>query len=231
MAVDKILKESVTLEQSKEIMGISISVEEAVLKLYKYISENVNDDKILDHVISLKTSISKFNLGLQGKMKAGADDVIASQSEKSLIDNPKVEGGGAGVLEAFEPEADKAEVIQVHEPEAEPGDMKQEINERVSLKEKVKATINISSEWQALAEKVTKKNFSKLIEKLQSEGVFIGEALGEAARNQYESKVDDFKYQTKDVKTLNESINSLYDWADANRVVIIAKKQKANEGK
>ncbi len=230
MAVDKILKESVTLEQSKEIMGISISVEEAVLKLYKYISENVNDDKILDHVISLKTSISKFNLGLQGKMKAGADDVIASQSEKSLIDNPKVERNN-GVLEAFEPEADKAEVIQVHEPEAEPGDMKQEINERVSLEEKVKATIDISSEWKALEEKVTKKSFGKLIEKLQSEGVFIGEVLGEAVRNQYESKVDDFKYQTKDVKTLNESINSLYDWADANKVVIIAKKQKSNESK
>lgn len=221
------LHESVTLEQSKEIMGISIGVEEAVLKLYKYISENVNDEKILDHVISLKTSISKFNLGLQGKMKQGSEEMIASQGEKGLLDTGR-ETGATGVLEAFEPEADKADVIQVHEPDAEPSEMKQEIteaekNERVALKEKKNIVIDITKEWGLLEQKTTKKHVASLIERLNSQSEKVGEILGEGARNQFESKVEDFKYQVSNIKSLNEAMNSLFDWADENKVRIVAK--------
>lgn len=210
------LLETVTLEQSKEIMSFSIGVEEAVLKLYKYVSENVNDNNILSHVVSLKTSISKFNLGLQGQMKDNEEEQITSQSEKEFIDNPrKVE---KGVLEAIEPE--KTEPIQVHEPEEEPEDMEQEIKESVK-KEKFK--IDISKEWSLLESKANKETVKRLVSRLENNSKKVGEILGEAAQNQYESKIEDFKFQVKNIKTLNEAMNNLYDWADDNNVLIEVK--------
>lgn len=202
----KILKEAITSEQREELLSLSLTVEEAVLKLYKYVSTQLKDSAIQDKISSLKSNIAQFNFGLQEKAEA-------ANAELNKVNN----SGDSGSVDQIE---------QNNESGGDRGFLESVVkNNRAALQEHWKLTIDLNSEWKTVSKlnessKPSKSTNKVLIEKLKSYSNEIGKTLSLNEQAEYESLIDNLQYKVSTVSEFNESFNRIYDWADKNNVCI-----------
>jgi hypothetical protein len=201
------LKESLTPEQKDGLLALSITVEESVLKLYKYVSTEIQDENIKNTIASLKTKIAEFNFNLTDQAtQAAAMGDEGNGIDNNLSDTPNRSLGGDG-----------------NDTRLEAATKRKNVRKKLLREKNWKVKLDISAEMIALQEAEdfdpSSPELKALINKLKSYEQIIGQKLGEDEQMNYENLVSDLEVQD-DADGFDYSAGLLYDWADDNDVWI-----------
>lgn len=206
----KIIKEFLDPEQNQQLMSLAVSVEESALKLYKYVSTDVQDQEVVEAVSALKFKVSTFVNNLQSRNKK-------QEGDSEMID-----------LNQSKDKKDFIESVEIGNDDENSDDPK---NDKLSLDEnKVwKHTINIKKEFKLFSEaysiggfksKRTKSTLKQLVESIKSKSKKLTENLDSNDALMFEEAVEDFN-TVEDADQFDECYGRMTEWADKNNKLYI----------
>lgn len=215
----KIIKEDVTPEGEKrqQLMSLTVGVEEAVLKLYKFAVTDQNVDSSLVSVINkLKSHVSEF-----------VNAIDARETKEEEVEDEKIDLNSRG-------EEDRRDFVESDGDNMVDDDEDLEpINENknFSLKEnKVwKVSIDVSSEIKNLLESYKKTGFKSnktkgalniLSHSLKSNLDTIKEGIGHKDTALFEEFVDDISASDSEGE-FEESYSRMVEWANKGKKLFI----------
>lgn len=193
----KLIVEAITPEQKQVLMSDAVSVAQSVLKLFKTVTTDINSPTLTSYVNSLKSQSDALMKAIEEQGNGGE-----SEDEDSRID--------------LDQSNEKREVIESVEIK--------NANSRISLKEhQWRTSIDLKKEFASFVKSTKKLNECKnIVKKLRAYTGSIEKNLGKDELNLFENITHDFE-SAKSINSFNESLTSLYDWADSNNVQIILK--------
>jgi len=214
MSNKKILKEEITPEAEKrqQLMSLSVGVEEAVLKLYKFAVTDQNVDQGLVTVINkLKSHVSEFTHAVDKR------ESESEQEENDVIDlNQPTEENKKDFIESEEQEEDKDVITE---------------NKKISLKEhKIwKCSIDLKKEMKLFFEaysiygfenKQTKNCLSKLTEALRTKVEILKETFGVEQSTFFEESIEDMA-TSENEQEFEECYERMTEWANKENKLFI----------
>jgi len=216
----KILKEDVTPDSEKrqQLMSLTVGVEEAVLKLYKFAVTDQNVDNSLVSVINkLKSHVSKF-----------VNAIDARETKEEEVEEQKIDLNQP----SEENRKDFIESEEVEDSEySEEGKEVINENKNLNLKENKiwKVSVDISDEVKGLIEcygtngfksKKTKQSLKKLTESLKSNLDLLKENIGQQETALFEEFVDDIGASDSEGE-FEANYSRMTEWANKGKKIYI----------